>query len=119
MHLVLKGIKLLCCAISLGIFNKYTLLEKDYLITNHDNVRISVLKVDSSVPIKYTYFCFNFEIGFKILKNSYYGQTQIYPSKKEMHHLRGLSVKFEDTVNTEAKTSNNMKLFLFILLRTI
>ena len=33
--------------------------------------------------------------------------------------VRGLSVKFEDTVNTEAKTSNNMESFLFILLRTI
>ena len=33
--------------------------------------------------------------------------------------IRGLSVKFEDTVNTEAKTSNNIESFLFILLRTI
>ena len=34
-------------------------------------------------------------------------------------HLRGLSVKFEDTVNTEAKTSNHMESFLFMFLRTI
>ena len=33
--------------------------------------------------------------------------------------IRGLSVKYEDTVNTEANTSNNMELFLFVLLRTI
>ena len=33
--------------------------------------------------------------------------------------LRELSGKFEDTVNTEAKTSNNMELFLFVLLSTI
>ena len=33
--------------------------------------------------------------------------------------VRGLSVKYEDTVNTEANTSNNMELFLFVLLRTI
>ena len=37
----------------------------------------------------------------------------------ELSEIRGLSVKFEDTVNTEAKTSNNMESFLFILLRTI
>ena len=34
-------------------------------------------------------------------------------------NIRGLSGKFVDTVNTEAKTSNNMELFLFLLLRTI
>ena len=34
-------------------------------------------------------------------------------------YIRGLSVKYEDTVNTEANTSNNMELFLFVLLRTI
>ena len=34
-------------------------------------------------------------------------------------HLRGLSVKYEDTVNTEANTFNNMELFLFVFLRTI
>ena len=28
--------------------------------------------------------------------------------------IRGSSVKYEDTVNTEAKTSNNMELFLFV-----
>ena len=33
--------------------------------------------------------------------------------------LRGLSIKYEDTVNTEANTSNNKELFLFVLLRTI
>ena len=37
----------------------------------------------------------------------------------EILHVRGLSGKFEDTVNTEAKTSNNMELFLFVWLRTI
>ena len=31
----------------------------------------------------------------------------------------GCPKKFEDTVNTEAKTSNNMELFFFVLLRTI
>ena len=31
----------------------------------------------------------------------------------------GLSGKFEDTENTEAETSNNIELFLFVLLRTI
>ena len=36
-----------------------------------------------------------------------------------LNQLRGLSVKYEDTVNTEVNTSNNMKLFLFVLLRTI
>ena len=34
-------------------------------------------------------------------------------------HIRGLSVKYEDTVNTEANTCNYMELFLFVLLRTI
>ena len=33
--------------------------------------------------------------------------------------IRGLSGKYEDTVNTEAKTSNNIELFLFVSLRTI
>ena len=34
-------------------------------------------------------------------------------------HTRGLSGKYEDTVNTEAKTSNNIKLFLLLLLGII
>ena len=34
-----------------------------------------------------------------------------------MKELRGLSVKYEDTVNTEANTSNNMELFLFVLFK--
>ena len=33
--------------------------------------------------------------------------------------IRGLSGKFEDRVITETKTSNNIDLFLFVLLRTI
>ena len=34
-----------------------------------------------------------------------------------VRRLRGLSVKYEDTVNTEGNTSNNMELFLFVLLK--
>ena len=36
-----------------------------------------------------------------------------------MCKYEGLSVKYEDKVNTEANTFNNMELFLFVLLRTI
>ena len=54
-----------------------------------------------------------------IPKGDFYSQP-FWCYKKIIHVLlRGLSVKFEDTVNTEAKTSNNMESFLFILLRTI
>ena len=40
------------------------------------------------------------------------GQCHI-KSFMQFKYIRGLSVKFEDTVNT-AKTSNNMESFLFI-----
>ena len=33
--------------------------------------------------------------------------------------VRGLSGKFEDKVNNESKTSNNMELSLFVLLKSI
>ena len=46
-------------------------------------------------------------------------ETHSNTIKCTLMHIRGLSVKFEDTVNTEGKTSNNMESFLFILLRTI
>ena len=36
-----------------------------------------------------------------------------------LYNIRGLSGKFEDTVNTEAKTSNNFESFLFVFWRTI
>ena len=42
-----------------------------------------------------------------------------YPYTGQQMYVRRLSGKFEDTVNTEAKTSNNMELFLLVLLRAI
>ena len=43
----------------------------------------------------------------------------MYQSYMYMWHIWGLSGKYSDTVNSEAKTSNNMELLIFVLLWTI
>ena len=58
----------------------------------------------------------------KRIRNCHFNLNKMSTIKaglRRFKHLRGLSVKYEDTVNTEANTSNNMELFLFVLLRTI
>ena len=86
------------------------------LIISETNIRIRIQNFTESL----LYHVYGLESSIQNF-NAIYPQITYLSLFKifESKYIRGLSGKFEDTENTEAKTSNNIKLFLFVLSRTI